>query len=124
MLAALCFYADFGGNYDQQKMIQKLPEYIPKTVYREETVPQWEKLIASAFTKCRCKRENLPKLAAMEDVVYFAKITWSLKFSRFFEVLKVENDADTQQSVLIFALNSSGIFLVDSQEQVLVRILD
>lgn len=117
MIAALCFYAEFGGKYDKAVMLKKLPEYLPQAVYREETAAQWETLIASAFAKCRCKRENLPRIAAKEDVVFFAMITWVLKFSRFFEVVKVE---DSSLEVSIFAINWSGVYLIDKHEQVQV----
>lgn len=121
MIAALCFYVENGAKYDQALMLKKLPEYLPKALYRQETAAQWEIAASSAFAKCRCKRENLPQIAAKEDVVFFAKITWILKFSRFFEVMKVEDEAtDPTQNVFILALNWSGVYLIDNQEQVLV----
>lgn len=118
MIAALCYYAEFGGKYDKNVMMKRLPEYLPKAVYREETAPQWEVLVSSAFAKSRCVKEILPRIAAKEDVVFFAKITWILKFSRFFEVEKI--DDGISENVFIFALNWSGVFLIDKQEQVLV----
>lgn len=125
MIAALCFYAEFAEKYDKEKMIGKLNEYLPNAIYREETTAQWETLVSAAFQKCRCKRENLPQIAAKEDLVYFAKITWALKFSRFFEVMKIDAEAsDPKQNVLILALNSSGVYLINNQEQVLVRAFD
>jgi hypothetical protein len=99
-------------------MAKKLPEYLPKAIFREETATQWEILISSAFARCRCVKELLPKSAAKEDVVFFAKITWVLKFSRFFEVQKTDND--NSENVFILALNWSGVFLIDKQEQVQV----
>jgi myosin VIIa len=125
MIAALCYYIQFGGKYDKNVMMKKLPDYLPKTIYREETAAQWEALVSAAFAKCRCVKDNLLKIAAKEDVVFFAKITWILKFSRFFEVMKIEDDvADAKENVFIMALNWSGVFLIDKQEQVLVRILN
>lgn len=123
MIAALCYYAELGGKYEKDAMIKKLPEYLPKAIYRKETAVQWESLISAAFARCRCKRENLPQIAAKEDIVFFAKITWTLKFSRFFEVLKIDDDIkDASQNVFVFALNWSGIYLIDSQEQVLLEV--
>lgn len=122
MISALYYYAEFGGTYSQQKMLQKLPEYLPQAIYKPETASQWEKLIETAFVRCRCKRENLPQIAAKEDIVYFAKITWTLKFSRFFEVLKIEDGIDSTENVFILAMNWTGVYLIDNQEQVLVCI--
>ena len=121
MIAALSFYAEFGEKYEKETMLKKLPEYLPKSIYKLETAAQWEALASAAFIKCRCKRENLPKIAAKEDLVFYAKITWTLKFSRFFEVLKVDDAiSDPMLNVFILAINWSGVYLIDSQEQVLV----
>lgn len=123
MIAALSFYGEFGANYDKSKMLQKLPEYLPKSLYRKETAIQWENLTASAFNKSRCVKEHLPQQAAKEEIVFFAKIQWILKFSRFFEVLRIDEDAnnnDPSQNVQILAFNWTGVYLIDSQEIVMV----
>lgn len=123
MIAALCYYADFGAKYDKEKMIKQLPDYLPKALVRPETAAQWEILISAAFAKCRCTRENLPRVAAKEDLVFFAKITWVLKFSRFFEVSRIDENADPSHNVFILAINWTGVYLIDSQEQVTVSFI-
>lgn len=121
MILALRYYAEHGGKYEKEKMIQKLPEFLPKAIYKKETATQWESLISAAFSKCRCVKESLPAITAKEDIVFFAKITWTLKFSRFFEVLKVEDASnDPSQNVFIIAINWAGVYLIDTQENVLV----
>lgn len=120
MIAALRFYAENGSKYDKNLMFKLLPDYLPKAIYRPETAEQWETLIASAFARCRCSRENLPKISAKEDLVFYAKITWILKFSRFFEVLKIEDGVDPFQNNFILALNWSGVYLIDNREEVAV----
>jgi myosin-7 len=117
MISALRYYAEVDGPYEKGKMIEKLVEYLPKSIYRKETVAQWEALISNAYNKCRCVKEKLAKISAKEDIVYFAKITWTLKFSRFFEVLKVD---DNTADVFIIGINWTGVYLIDNQEQVLV----
>lgn len=121
MVAALAFYAEHAAKYQKDVMMKMLPETLPKALYRQETANQWETLISAAFAKCRCVRENLSKISAKEDVVFFAKINWVLKFSRFFEATRIDDaNADPLQNIFIFALNWSGVYLIDSQEQVLV----
>ncbi|CRL00551.1 CLUMA_CG013811, isoform B [Clunio marinus] len=123
MIAALCYYAEFGSKYDKVIMLKKMPEYMPKAVYKPNTIQEWEKLISAAFSKCRCVRDNLPKVAAKEDVVFFAKITWILKFSRFFEVQRIDVDnIDESENVFIFAINWTGVYLIDKQEQVILEL--
>ena len=124
MILALCYYAEAGGKYEKDLLVKKLPEILPKSVYRQETTSQWETLVSAAFKKCRCVRENLPQIAAKEDIVFYSKITWILKFSRFFEVLKIEDGLmDPSKNIFILAINWSGVYLIDSQEEVLVSYL-
>lgn len=122
MILALRYYAEFGGRYDNEKMLSKLVDYLPTSIYRKETITKWEAVAANAFIKSRCVRENLPAIAAKEDIVFFAKITWVLKFSRFFEVLKLDDDdsSDTGENVFILAINWTGVYLINNQEQVVV----
>lgn len=121
MLVALQYFVAFGINFDLPKLKEMLPELLPVQLYREETLEKWEKLIEMAFRKSRCVKNNLEDKVAKEDIVFYAKITWPLKFSRFFEVARVENKV-TSTEVLILAVNWIGIYLIDNQEQILVRI--
>lgn len=121
MLVALQYFVEFGINFNLLKLQEKLPEFLPVQLYRQETLPKWESLIEKAFMKSRCVKNNLESEIAKEDIVFYAKITWPLKFSRFFEVARVENKV-TSAEVLILAVNWVGIYLVDNQEQILVRL--
>jgi len=121
MILALRYYSEIGPKYETEKMMSKIADFLPKSIFRKETALKWEAVAANAFIKSRCARENMPSIAAKEDIVFFAKITWVLKFSRFFEVLKIEDESsNTGDNVFILAINCSGVYLIDSQEQVLV----
>ncbi|KAL7044735.1 hypothetical protein ACKWTF_002035 [Chironomus riparius] len=123
MILALRYYAEIGSKYEKEKMMSKIADFLPISIYRKETASKWEVVAANSFIRSRCVRDNLPAIAAKEDIVFFAKITWVLKFSRFFEVLKIEDEAsDTGDNVFILAINCTGVYLIDSQEQVLLEL--
>lgn len=122
MILALRYYADFGARYESAQMMSKLVEYLPKSIFRKEMTGKWEAVAANAFVRSKCVKENLPAIAAKEDVVFFAKMTWVLKFSRFFEVMRVDDESvDGQdENIFVLAVNWTGVYLIDKQEQVLV----
>ena len=56
-----------------------------------------------------------------EDVVNFARFKWPLLFSRFYEAVRTSGPKlPTDQ--LIIAVNWTGVYVVDDQEQVLLEL--
>ncbi|XP_058816281.1 myosin-VIIa-like [Topomyia yanbarensis] len=121
MLAALQYYADHGNEMNSKILQENLKNYIPRNLVRPETASRWIQLIESAFKRSRCVKEGLQRIAAKEDIVLFAKITWSMMFSRFYEAVQIEGTKLPTSNVMI-AVNWSGLFFVDDQEQVLVEL--
>ena len=60
-------------------------------------------------------------LKVKEDIVEYAKLKWPLLFSRFYEALKVTGPSLSKNDVII-AINWTGIYFVDDQEQVLLEL--
>ena len=56
-----------------------------------------------------------------EDVVNFAKFKWPLLFSRFYEAVRTAGPKLPKDQVII-AVNWTGIYMVDDQEQVLLEL--
>lgn len=125
MISALQYYSEFGCNFNISKLQQNVLKYLPKSLYRKETVDKWIKVIEEAYHKCRCYRDKLDNQAAKDDIVLYAKLTWGLKFSRFFEVVKIEDNETIYdaENTLILAINWTGVYLLDNSEQILVRFL-
>ncbi|XP_053673304.1 myosin-VIIa-like [Anopheles nili] len=121
MLAALQYYAEYGSELNTKTLQERLKDFIPKSVLRPETAPRWAQMVETAFRKSRCVKEFLQRGAAKEDIVLFAKITWGMMFSRFFEAVQSSGPSLPSPSVII-AINWSGLFFVDEQEQVLVEL--
>ena len=56
-----------------------------------------------------------------EDLVNFAKFKWPLLFSRFYEAVRTAGPKLPKDEVII-AVNWTGIYMVDDQEQVLLEL--
>ncbi|XP_053696662.1 myosin-VIIa-like [Sabethes cyaneus] len=121
MLAALQYYAEFGMEMNSKVLQEKLKEYIPRNLVRSETTARWVQLIESAFKRSRCVKEGLQRITAKEDIVLFAKLTWGMMFSRFYEAVQIDGTKLPTSSIII-AVNWSGVYFVDDQEQVLVEL--
>uniref|UniRef100_A0A1Q3FYL2 Putative myosin class v heavy chain n=1 Tax=Culex tarsalis TaxID=7177 RepID=A0A1Q3FYL2_CULTA len=121
MLAALQYYADYGFEMNSKTLQERLKDYIPRQLVRPETATRWVQLIETAFKRSRCVKDGLQRIAAKEDIVLFAKITWGMMFSRFYEAVQIDGTKLPTSNVII-AVNWSGIFFVDDQEQVLLEI--
>ncbi|XP_058123713.1 myosin-VIIa-like isoform X2 [Anopheles ziemanni] len=121
MLAALQYYAEYGSELNTKTLQERLKDFLPKSVLRPETASRWVQMVESAFKKSRCVKEFLQRAVAKEDIVLFAKITWGMMFSRFFEAVQTEGPSLASPNIII-AVNWSGVFFVDEQEQVLVEL--
>ncbi|XP_050076412.1 myosin-VIIa-like isoform X2 [Anopheles maculipalpis] len=121
MLAALQYYAEYGSEMNAKTLQERLKDFVPRSVLRPETAPRWMQMIETAFKKSRCVKEFLQRAVAKEDIVLFAKITWGMMFSRFFEAVQSGGPSLAAANIII-AINWSGLFFVDEQEQVLVEL--
>lgn len=121
MLAALQYYADYGFELSIKTLQDRLKEYIPRNLVRPETASRWVQLIETAFKRSRCVKDGLQRIVAKEDIVLFAKLTWGMMFSRFYEAVQIDGIKLPSSNVMI-AINWSGVYFVDDQEQVLVEL--
>lgn len=63
----------------------------------------------------------MPPSRVKEDVVEYAKLKWPLLFSRFYEALRCSGPHLPKNDVII-AINWTGVYVVDEQEQVLLEL--
>lgn len=124
MLAAQQYYIECGNDVDQNQLGQLLPTFIPMHLLQtagERVLVRWHSLVMEAFRKSYFAEEDVPAIKVMEDVVSFAKAKWPLLFSKFFEALRISGTELPRDNIII-AVNWTGIYLVDEEENVLLEL--
>uniref|UniRef100_A0A8C3PG58 Myosin VIIA n=1 Tax=Chrysemys picta bellii TaxID=8478 RepID=A0A8C3PG58_CHRPI len=80
---------------------------------------QWQTLGTSSLGIYTQKRADPRKVK--EEVVDFARFKWPLLFSRFYEAFKFSGPSLPKNDVIV-AVNWTGVYFVDEQEQVLLEL--
>ena len=78
-------------------------------------------MISNVFRGSYFVRELVPPLTVKEDIVNYAKYKWPLLFSCFYEAYKFAGPSLPKNEVII-AVNWTGVYVVDDQEQVLLEL--
>ena len=123
MIAAQQYYIEHGTDLNFDRLIDSLPHYIPDHCFQanDKSIERWANLIVAAYKKSYYVRERVAPLKVKEDIVEFAKFKWPLLFSRFYEALRVSGPSLSKNDVII-AINWTGLYFVDDQEQVLLEL--
>lgn len=130
MLAAQQYYVDqcevqgdctAGVQMQTEQLLAALPAYIPDHCLNEHSVERWLQLIQTAYAKSYYHRERVSATKVKEDVVEYSKYKWPLLFSRFYEALRVQGPLLAKNDVIV-AINWTGVYFVDDQEQVLLEL--
>lgn len=126
-----------------------IPDYCLTGV--EKAMDRWASLVLQAYKKSYYLKEKIPALKVKEDIVSYAKYKWPLLFSRFYEAYRYDDCTKTTSIVptpgqakrsntkiqftfcrnsgpnlpkndVIIAVNWTGVYVVDDQEQVLLEL--
>lgn len=87
----------------------------------QNNLPEWENKIITAFNNLVCVKQKQPSEKAKEQIVKYALVTWPLLFSRFYEIIQLSGP-ELPKKNMIMSVNSSGIFMIDDQEQILLEL--
>ncbi|XP_047186505.1 unconventional myosin-VIIa-like isoform X3 [Scophthalmus maximus] len=121
-LASQQYYVDYGSEILQDRLLSLVPSYIPdREVTSTKTTEKWAQLIIQAHKKGVHTKRRLNKQKVKEDVVDFARLKWPLLFSRFYEAFKFSGPSLPKNDVIV-AVNWTGVYFVDEQEQVLLEL--
>lgn len=124
MIAAQQLYIDYESGLTEENIKNSMHMYIPDHLLQSganEVLPKWQKLTIEAYKKNINVIEESPISKAKEDIVLFAKHTWPILFSRFYEAVKISGPELPTNNVII-AVNWTGIYLIDNQEEILMEI--
>jgi len=122
MIAAQQYYIDFGPEMMNDRLQSLIPTYIPDNcLATTKSMPYWANKIQQSFTKGYFVRSRIAPLKVKEDIVNYARYKWPLLFSRFYEAYKFAGPSLPKNDVII-AVNWTGVYVVDDQEQVLLEL--
>ncbi|XP_047514461.1 myosin-VIIa isoform X1 [Pieris napi] len=123
MIAAQQYYIEYAQDMNNERLYTLLPNYIPDYCLTgvEKAVDRWGALVVQAYKKSYYVKEKVPAYRVKEDVVSYAKFKWPLLFSRFYEAYR-NSGPNLPKNDVIIAVNWTGVYVVDDQEQVLLEL--
>ncbi|XP_077942261.1 myosin VIIAa isoform X1 [Gasterosteus aculeatus] len=121
-LASQQYYVDYGSEILLERLLSLIPSYIPdREISSSRTVEKWSHFIMAAHKKGIYAQKRFDPQKVKEEVVDFARHKWPLLFSRFYEAFKFSGPS-LPKNDLIVAVNWTGVYFVDEQEQVLLEL--
>nr|ASM47588.1 myosin VIIa [Leptochiton asellus] len=119
MIAAQQYYIEYGATADVERLRSLLPTYIPESSVNMKTLNYWIQTVTKKLQNSGYF--HIPAVKVKEDIVSYAKFRWPLLFSRFYEAYKFAGPSLPKNDVII-AVNWTGVYVVDDQEQVLLEL--
>ncbi|KAL7400691.1 hypothetical protein ABVT39_016104 [Epinephelus coioides] len=121
-LASQQYYVDYGSEILLERLLSLIPSYIPdREISTSRTVEKWAHFIMAAHKKGIYTQKRFDPQKVKEEVVDFSRHKWPLLFSRFYEAFKFSGPS-LPKNDLIVAVNWTGVYFVDEQEQVLLEL--
>uniref|UniRef100_A0A0A9Z3B2 Myosin-VIIa n=2 Tax=Lygus hesperus TaxID=30085 RepID=A0A0A9Z3B2_LYGHE len=123
MIAAQQYYIEFSSDMNMERLLGLLQSYIPDYCLTngDKSIDRWATLILQAFKKSYYVKDLVDTLRVKEDIVSYAKFKWPLLFSRFYEAYR-NSGPNLPKNDVIIAVNWTGVYVVDDQEQVLLEL--
>ncbi|XP_056586793.1 unconventional myosin-VIIa [Triplophysa dalaica] len=119
-LASQQYYVDYGSEIQQDRLLGLISSYIPdREITASKNVEKWAFSIIAAHKKGIYMQKMFDSQRVKEEVVDFARFKWPLLFSRFYEAFKFSGPSLPKNDVIV-AVNWTGVYFVDEQEQVLL----
>ncbi|XP_071472618.1 unconventional myosin-VIIa isoform X2 [Marmota flaviventris] len=121
-LASQQYFVDYGSEMILERLLNLVPTYIPdREITPLKTLEKWAQLAIAAHKKGIYAQRRTDAQKVKEDVVNYARFKWPLLFSRFYEAYKFSGPNLPKNDVIV-AVNWTGIYFVDEQEQVLLEL--
>ena len=122
MIAAQQYYIEYGCKVNPERLQSLLPSYVPDNCLQKTNASTyWINLIMTKIRTQYFANERIKTVKVKEDIVSYAKYKWPLLFSRFYEAYKFAGPSLPKNDVII-AVNWTGVYVVDDQEQVLLEL--
>ncbi|XP_071164800.1 myosin-VIIa-like isoform X4 [Mytilus edulis] len=122
MIAAQQYYIEHGSGVNMDRLSNLLASYIPdSSLSKANAMNQYINLVTQKLKTNYFSNERIKPNKVKEDIVSYAKYKWPLLFSRFYEAYKFAGPSLPKNDVII-AVNWTGVYVVDDQEQVLLEL--
>jgi len=122
MIAAQQYYIEHGNVINMDRLSNLLPSYIPdSSLTKPNAMNQHTNMVTQKLKSNYFSNERIKPNKVKEDIVSYAKYKWPLLFSRFYEAYKFAGPSLPKNDVII-AVNWTGVYVVDDQEQVLLEL--
>lgn len=122
MIAAQQYYIEHGSGVNMDRLSNLLASYIPdSSLSKANGMNQYINLVTQKLKTNYFSNERIKPNKVKEDIVSYAKYKWPLLFSRFYEAYKFAGPSLPKNDVII-AVNWTGVYVVDDQEQVLLEL--
>ncbi|KAH3808644.1 hypothetical protein DPMN_137001, partial [Dreissena polymorpha] len=122
MIAAQQHYIEYGSNIGVERLQSLLPTYIPDSMLaKPNAISFWIQQVNQKIKGPYFAGDKIQAMKVKEDIVSYAKYKWPLLFSRFYEAYKFAGPSLPKNDVII-AVNWTGVYVVDDQEQVLLEL--
>ncbi|KZS08627.1 Myosin-VIIa [Daphnia magna] len=123
MIAAQQYFIEYGSDINIDRLLTLLPNYIPDYCLStgDKAIDRWAQLTVTALKKSYYIKERVPSSRVKEDIVNYSKLKWPLLFSRFYEAFR-SSGPNLPKNDVIIAVNWTGVYVVDDQEQVLLEL--
>ncbi|KAH8328201.1 hypothetical protein KR067_006039, partial [Drosophila pandora] len=126
MVCALACFIEHGPGDIGRLKSSEITAFVPSDLLApgEKAISNWSRLITATYEKSSYVRQEQKDLQeeaqqrAKEDICLFAHLTWPMRHSRLFEVVRREGPK-LQSDDLMLGINATGLFLIDETEQVL-----
>ncbi|CAG5130121.1 unnamed protein product, partial [Candidula unifasciata] len=120
MIISQHYFVDHGLNLDPQRLLSVLPSYLPDPyLHKPNALQGWMKAVTGKLTNPYF--QQVDSLRVKEDIVNYTKFKWPMLFSRFYEARRLSG-AFLPKNNIVIAVNWTGVYLVDDQEQVLLEL--
>ncbi|XP_028300925.1 unconventional myosin-VIIa [Gouania willdenowi] len=118
-LAAQHLYIQHGSSSTSDHVKEAVQDCVRNSLLEAKSEDKWVQLVSTAHTQALSSRQETDSVKA--DMVDYARKTWPMFFSRFFEVVKVTGPA-LPKNKFIVAINWTGITFLDEREKRLLEL--
>ncbi|KAM8875074.1 unconventional myosin-VIIb isoform 1-T1 [Spinachia spinachia] len=120
-LAAKHLYIQNGSDSSPEHVKEAVQDCINNTLLEAKSEGKWVQMVSSAHSQASYLSSRQKAESVKAEMVDYARETWPMFFSRFFEVVKLSGPA-LPKNKFIVAINWAGITFLDEREKRLLEL--